>query len=144
MRTQASDKDRRKKSFPVRHYLSWGSLPCAALLLKNHTVLLDIFLEPYEYICKDSIKLSIDSKKSSIDRWSVSIEQEEEYVVPLKAHKKVYKVPFEIEILLKDEIFDCTLFFSCFLVKNNECIEPTLKQVLLPKAKNRRKTFRPA
>lgn len=104
---------------------------------------------PSAVITKESIKISVDTPDIIIQEWFVEDglggagEAIEEYVVPLKLRKKVYKNSFRIKIVTRDATTEkkteknFSFCFSCFVVESGESIRSLYKKVSFQKAKKR-------
>lgn len=80
---------------------------------------------PSGMIIKDSIKISVDAPEVRIQEWSVvdaCDDAVEEYVVPLKLHKKVYKHSIRVRVAMQGGVPEqgCTVYFSCFVVEDEK------------------------
>jgi len=95
-------------------------------------VYLDVFLDFGEVVDKDSLRISVDSPTVVIEDWHVEQEFVEEYLIPLKLHKKLYKDSFVLQVVLNSiPSKDCSLYLSCFVVEDDERVVSCVKKVLL-------------
>jgi hypothetical protein len=100
---------------------------------EKNSFYIDIFPGSHEVVYKDSIRLSLDDDYAKILKWSiVEGEAQEDYVVPLKLHKKVYGDRFAVRVVLSDRISSLSsLYVSCFVVKRDEVILPVIRRLSL-------------
>ena len=94
----------------------------------------DVTLDFGQVVYKDSIRVSLDSSQRRLLRWQIQDESVEEYIVPLKIHKDVYKSNFSIQFFLEKNRFvhdDTPLYVSCFAIDHDEHVTPVLNKIIL-------------
>lgn len=138
----------KRKRFAVKHILlvllcltPWFHRLCGIDMLVKSTkmehdpISVCICLEPDEMIYKDSIRVSIASPLVQNIRWEIGTEAVEEYVAPLKTHKKVYADSCEMRVR-----YDCPegspigktgLTIACFVISEDETVLPFMKRIEL-------------
>lgn len=104
----------------------------------EHEGILKVFLDAGEAVCDSSIKLSIDDPGRSLRSWEVFSDNaaNEEYVVPLKSNKLLYRKLFKIKLSFDRPLMeDVYCHWSCFVVEQDnyreERIVPFFKKILL-------------
>jgi len=98
------------------------------------SIFLDVCIDSGQVVYKDSVRFFFDDPNLEVVRFDFMQEATEEYLAPLKVHKKVYREPFCIKVFvdgLEDRGSGCSLCFSCFVVEDNEAVRPFKKYLLL-------------